>query len=144
MPGIIDLANSSKSPPSLEEKKKRCKARLISIGKNVLDSLTTAHGLAVETVWNNRLGLTPEQVGEALGSDGQQLFGMLVALREFVEAVQPGHIDYEMPGTVTPKPDGTLTLVPAPAPASVAEADGATTAAEAPAEKPKAKTTKNT
>ena len=63
-------------------------------------------------VWSNPMGLTPQQVVAALGTDAAELFRFLTVLSTAVNAATPGTINVANPAgfTVTSNADGTVTI----------------------------------
>ena len=72
--------------------------------------MTTTYKTIRQVVWSNAQGLTPQEVFDALGSSGAELFQLSSLLVQTVNAAQPGTLDPTQPFDFTINPDGTVTV----------------------------------
>ncbi len=63
-------------------------------------------------VFSNSLGLTPQQVCDAIGSDAGSLVGLSQAVGAILNGQKPGTVNLDPPAglTVTVNQDGTVTI----------------------------------
>jgi len=99
------------TPPGIEEFQVRTKKQLVSIARDTLNMLSRQHNDAVRLMWQNQK-LTPEEVVAGMGTDAAELFTLMYLLRNFIDTVRPGYIEFTMPMNPTLNEDGTVTLSP--------------------------------
>lgn len=108
---IIDEgANSGPQELTLEQKQELVKKRIAKKSYETLQGLIGAYGDIKTMVWNNQQGLTPQEVFDALGTNGAELFQLSGLLVQTVNAAKPGAINPAQPYEFTINEDGTVTV----------------------------------
>ena len=74
------------------------------------ETLVATYRDLYDRVWENRLGLTPQQVFDGLGTQGVELFKLSQLLVTTVNSATPGSIGATQPYDYTINPDGTVTV----------------------------------
>lgn len=95
---------------SKEEKQEITKKQIAADAYTAYNALVKAHGSIYKRVWQNNLGLTPQEVFDVLGSQGSELFRLSAILIQTVNTAKPGSISYTQPYHFTINPDGTVTV----------------------------------
>jgi len=85
-------------------------ARLKTINTDVFNYLVKQFTTAYDVVWNNKDGLTPQQVLDAVGTDATQLFIVSGKTQDLVNTVVPNTLPQTALQVPTFNQDGTVTL----------------------------------
>ena len=97
--------------------------RLVRMTKNTFDQMVMAFNEGSQLFWGNRMGATPEEIAEELGSDAGEVFYLHARLGELISLVKPEAIaeGLSVVGNFTVNDDGTVTVLPPPEPEVVPE-----------------------
>lgn len=98
---------------SLEGKKSSTSAQISKQITATLRSLIGQSKGISEQVFNNPLGLTPQQVCDAMGTDAAKVLAAGQAAADMVNALRPNTMAIQIPQgiSVQPNQDGTVTIV---------------------------------
>lgn len=107
---IQEGANAGQQELTLEQKKERTKIRIARKSYETFQGLVGTYVELKQTVWENPQGLTPQQVFDALGTNGGELFSLSTLLVTTVNTVIPGTLTDTHPYEFTINPDGTVTV----------------------------------
>ena len=103
---------SSQGPRELtkEDKQEITKGQIEKDAYDAFKTLTETYNKIYNRVWENHLGLTPQEVFDALGPQGAELFQLSALLVQTVNTAQPGTIKPAQPYEFTINGDGTVTV----------------------------------
>jgi len=107
---IEDGQNSGQQELTLAEKQTRVKKQISRKTFETLQGLIGSYNDIRQMVWNNRQGLTPQEVFDALGTNGAELFQLSGLLVTTVNTAKPDTLDAAQPYEFTINPDGTVTV----------------------------------
>jgi len=95
---------------TIEQKQELVTAQIEQQAFKAHSTLVKTYQDLYDRVWENRLGLTPQQVFDGLGTQGVELFKLSHLLVTIVNSAQPGTIKLIQPYEYTINPDGTVTV----------------------------------
>lgn len=106
---LIDRGSDSKPPEmTLDQKKIITKKQIEQRTFNAYKTLIETYNDLYTKVWENPMGLTPQQVFDELGTEGIELFKLSAILVETVNSAKPGTLSRAQPYEFTINPDGTV------------------------------------
>ena len=105
-------SGSNQGPTELttEEKQNLTKKQIEKDAYDAYETLIKTYETIYKRVWQNHLGLTPQEVFDSLGTQGVELFQLSALLVQTVNTAQPGTIIPAQPYEYTINPDGTVTI----------------------------------
>lgn len=103
-------ANRGPRELTKEEKQEFTKTQIEKDAYEAFSTLTKTYEKIYKRVWENHLGLTPQEVFDSLGPQGAELFQLSALLVQTVNTAQPGAIQPAQPYEFTINPDGTVTI----------------------------------
>ena len=106
----MPLFNPSNDEMSLEEKQKLVAKRIKDAVTNNFNQLKSTHESLVKLVFDNRFGLTPQQVFDSLGTEAGKLVALSQALMTFMSSVSGEEVTFTPPVSYTVNEDGTITV----------------------------------
>jgi len=95
---------------TLAQKQAATKTQLRAVARGMRDTLAKQYGTGFDLVWNNPMGLTPQEALNALGTDAGQLLTFAETLKATINTLAPGTITQAAPHNVTVNQDGTATV----------------------------------
>lgn len=96
---------------TLAEKQAAAKAWITNASAATLNQLVAGIESIFEFLWNNRDGLSPQEVCDALGTDAASLFILFGTMKATINSVKPGALTLSAPFEFTINEDGTVTIV---------------------------------
>lgn len=108
----MPLINPAPTPLVLTDIQKLQRAKTIIINRNTIlfnQMVSTFNDLMVY-IWQNPMGLTPQQVLGTLGTDAGAYVANAEALKTFINTIVPGTITAAAPAPITVNSDGTVTV----------------------------------
>jgi len=118
---ILDRDDLDRRPPA----DKMAAERLVRMTKNTFEQMVMSFNEGSQLFWGNRMGATPEEIAEELGTDAKEVFYLHARLGELIGLVKPEAIaeGLSVVGNFTMNEDGTVTVLPPPEPEPVPEPD---------------------
>ena len=107
---IIDPDINSRPELTIEQKQQRAARRIKQMATELFSGMGDTYQGIREIVWQNPQGLTPQQVFDALGTEGAELFQLSSLLVQTVNAAKPDTLDGSQPYNFTVNDDGTVTV----------------------------------
>lgn len=106
------LEKPTPQQPTLEQKQKAVEIRIKKQSVDMLQNIKQIHQQMMQIVWQNKQGLTPQQVMDAFGSDAAELFQLSNALLTMLKTVKPDdeYGNTKAPYDYTINEDGTVTI----------------------------------
>ena len=96
--------------PTTEQKKNRAKRNIQRKVYETYQGLISSYNDIRTAVWENPAGLTPQEVFDALGTDGAELFQLSALLVNTVNSAKPDTLSGDQPYEFTVNPDGSVTV----------------------------------
>lgn len=99
--------------PTKEEKQKQAARRLQAIYAQMYDQMHRTFNRGMQLVWNNKQGLTPQEVFDAIGTDSDKALQLAAELKSAtekaaeIEGIDPPGLP-EIPNEITVNADGTV------------------------------------
>jgi hypothetical protein len=103
--------NQQINPLTLEQKQLRAKNQISRQASSLFQNMLQTYNQISGMVWQNRQGLTPQQVLDGLGPNAAELFALSALLVSTVNNAKPGTLSGETPYPVIINPDGTVTVI---------------------------------
>jgi len=118
---ILDRDDLDRRPPA----DVMAAERLVRMTKNTFEQMVMSFNEGAQLFWGNRMGATPEEIAEELGTDAKEVFYLHARLGELIALVKPEAIaeGLGVVGDFTMNEDGTVTVLPPPEPEPVPEPD---------------------
>lgn len=107
---ITDGANIGQQELTTEQKQERVKKQIARKSFETLQGLVGSYNDIRQMAWENRAGLTPQEVFDAIGANGAELFQLSALLVNTVNTAKPDTLDSSQPYEFTINPDGTVTV----------------------------------
>lgn len=119
---ILDRDDLDRRPPA----DKMAAERLVRMTKNTFEQMVMSFNEGAQLFWGNRMGATPEEIAEELGTDAKEVFYLHARLGELIALVKPEAIaeGLGVVGNFTMNEDGTVTILPPPEPEVVPDGSG--------------------
>jgi hypothetical protein len=122
LPPITLIEQPSQGEPTITEKQQRVVSQYKAEMQRLFGQMRATHDRLFREFWQNRSGLTPQQVSDAFGTEAVQVFILGGALKDFLNMIRPGTVTATPPFEFTPNADGTVTIgapvaTPSPTPA---------------------------
>ena len=92
------------------QKQDRMRQRISRMTSNIYTTMTNQHAQMFKLVFQNPLGLTPQEVVDSLGTDAGEAFTFSVLAQDLLEQIDPEYVRVESPVPYTINPNGTVTL----------------------------------
>ena len=110
----MSIINTSATVQSLtiDQKKAKVKAQVTTTSNLLFKVMRENLTVLFSTVFDNELGLTPQQVFDSFGADAAELAGILQGIGEAVSSLLPGGTGLSLPVNLVSNPDGTVTVAP--------------------------------
>jgi hypothetical protein len=111
---ILDRNDLDQRPPA----DKMAAERLLRMTKNTFEQMVMSFNEGSQLFWGNRMGATPEEIAEELGTDAAEVFALHGKLGALIAEVKPEAIaeGLSVVGDFTMNEDGTVTVIPPPEP----------------------------
>lgn len=78
--------------------------------KDTYRNMLSCYMMNYQRIWSNDMGLTPQEVCDALGVHAAETFQLAELCKQALNTAKPGTISLTPPFTITINPDGTVTL----------------------------------
>lgn len=105
--GIIGKQNEELTK---EQKQELVRKRLVQMTNAIYSMMLNTHKQGMATVWENRLGLTPQEVMDALGTDAADLLRLSQLLKTTLSEADESTELVDTPQELTVNADGTVTV----------------------------------
>jgi len=104
-PPVVDV-------PTAQAKQLAMVKRVIN---EIIGDIMKQFPIVFDSMWNNKMGLTPQQAFDALGTDAVQLIIISNGLQQLVNTLVPNLMNFSVPTgwTMVPNQDGTVTVTKA-------------------------------
>lgn len=106
----MSLINVNAPAVTTAEKQSAAAVEIKGVCSQMLNLNTNSFTRIFNIVWNNRNGLTPQQVCDALATDAGSLFALAGGLQAVINTAQAGSLTLTPPKAVTVNSDGTVTI----------------------------------
>ena len=108
---LIDNSSNDYAEPTHEEKCAASKTRIKRMCSNIYQQMEGQHKNVWEMIWNNRRGLSPQDVLDEFGSDAKDLFIFSSSIQAMLYQANPtNYVPLETPLEYTINPNGTVTI----------------------------------
>jgi len=109
---ILDRNDFDNRPPADQ----MAAQRLVRMTKHTFDNIVNSFNEGARVFWSNRMGATPEEIAEELGTDAKEVFYLHARLGELIALVKPEAIaeGLSVVGNFTMNEDGSVTVIPPP------------------------------
>jgi len=102
--------DQERTPPTTEQKQQQTVLRIQRQATHLFSQMGQTYEGIKQSVWGNQQGLTPQEVFDALGTNGAELFQLSALLVQAVNAAKPDTLDPAQPYEFTINEDGTVTV----------------------------------
>ena len=107
---LIENGQNVGQEKTLEQKKEIAKRRIERKVFETYQGLIESYASIRQMVWDNPQGLTPQEVLDALGTSGAELFQLSGLLVNTVNTAQPDTLSGDQPYEFTVNPDGSVVV----------------------------------
>jgi ActR/RegA family two-component response regulator len=105
----MPILNQQEISLTTEQKQLQVSKNLRAKSLNMMQVIVRDYTQIATMVFANRLGLTPQEVFNAIGEDGAELVSLATALRQIVNTAAPDTLP-DFPVALTVNQDGTVTV----------------------------------
>jgi len=106
----MSLLNTVQAPITLQDKQVAVANEIKSVCSAMFAFNASNFTRIFQMVWNNRNGLTPQQVCDALGTDAGALFTLAGGLQAVINTAKPDSLTLTPPKSVSIGSDGNVTI----------------------------------
>lgn len=107
---LINNVPTNPTDPTKEELTNRNNARIKKIALNIYRTMQNRHESVWDMIWNNKDGLTPQEVLDSFGPDAAELFLFSSNIQTMLATAGAGYSPVDTPNEFTVNPDGTVTI----------------------------------
>ena len=96
---------------SIQQRQNITANRIRQNSKQLLHNIKHRYETLFNSVWNNSLGLTPQEVLDSIGGDAYELFVYSDMVKQWISRVDPDYNPPQSPKEFRINQDGTVTVL---------------------------------
>ena len=107
---LISNIPTGPTEPTTEQLIARTNSRIKKVSLNIYKTMENRHESVWDLIWNNKDGLTPQEILDSFGSDAAELFLFSGSIQAMLASAGAGYVPVETPNEFVVNGDGTVTV----------------------------------